>query len=179
MTRLLVELAVVAAAYLAGLPALTLVHELGHAIAAVALVGGRATVVQGPAPARLQLSVWRLDLRLHGPVGPYRVWVGWAFWGPHPQRWRHAIATAAGPAASAASALLCGFGTIATGGAAHLFLLVLTFAALSQTLSSGMPCRYGRRFGEFGGEASDGLRIRRLIEGRPEPAPLARTARPA
>jgi len=173
MERILLDALVFAAAFLGGLPVLTLLHELGHAVTAAALVGGRATVVQGPAPARLQVSVWRLDLRVHGPVGPHRVWVGWALWGPHPDRRRHALATAAGPAVSALSSGLCAFGLAETDGLAQLFLLVLALAAAFQTLSSGLPVRYGRRFGSFAGEASDGLRVRRLLEGRPEPAPLA------
>jgi hypothetical protein len=175
MTRVLLDATVLAAAFLAGLPVLTLVHELGHALAAAALVGGRVTVVQGPAPARIHVTLWRLDLRLHGPVAPHRTWVGWALWGPHPQRWRHGVATAAGPAASALSSAFCAAGAFGTAGAARLFLVVLALAAACQALTSGVPVRYGRRFGSFGGEASDGLRIRRLIEGRPEPMPSART----
>lgn len=165
-------LAACAAVVLAGMPALTFVHELGHALAAAVVVGGRATLVQGPAPARLRLSVWRLDLRLHGPVPPHRVMVGWALWGPHPQAWRHAVATAAGPAASALSAGACLLGVAETGGFVHLSLLLLLPAATLQTLSSALPVRYGRWFGSYAGEASDGLRIRRLLQGAPEPAPL-------
>jgi hypothetical protein len=172
MVHIGVDLLVFSAAFLVGLPLLTLVHELAHAITAAALVGGRATVVQGPGPARLQLSVWRLDLRLHGFVKPHQVWVGWALWGAHPQRWRHALATLAGPASSAACALACGRGVFASTGPLQLVLVVLAAAAAMQTLSSGVPVRYGSRFGTFAGEASDGLRIRRLLEGRPEPKPL-------
>lgn len=165
-TSVLVVLAVVA-----GIPALTLVHELGHAVAAALAVGGRVTVVQGPAPARLRVRVWRLDLRLRGPVAPHRVMVGWAVWGPHPAAWRHAVATAAGPAASALSTAACAFGALETRGLLHLFLVFVGLAAALQTLSSGLPVRYGRWFGSYAGEASDGLRLRRILAGRPEPAP--------
>jgi hypothetical protein len=162
---------VVLAALLVGLPVLTLAHELGHGVAAAVLVGGRVTVVQGPAPSRLRIAVWRLDLRLRGPVGPHRVWVGWALWGPHPALWRHALATAAGPVSSALSSAACLYAGFELHGALRLFFLLLALAAACQLLSSGVPVRYGRYFGAFAGEASDGLRVRRLIEGRPEPAP--------
>lgn len=158
-------------ALLVGMPLLTLVHELGHGLAAALAVGGRVTIVQGPAPARLRLRVWRLDLRLRGLVGPHRVMVGWALWGPHPSPRRHAIAIAAGPAASAVSALACGTGAFLVEGAARLLLVLLGLAATLQTLSTSVPCRYGRWFGSYAGEASDGLRIARALRGRPEPAP--------
>jgi hypothetical protein len=171
MTHTLLQFAALAVGLMVVIPALTLVHELGHAIAAALLVGGRVRVIQGPPPARLAFSVWRLDLRLRGPVGPHQVWVGWAAWGPHPDRRRHAIATLAGPLASALSAVACAFGAFHTGGFVGILLALVALAATAQTLSSGLPMRYGRRFGSFAGEASDGLRIRRLIEGRPEPVP--------
>lgn len=154
-----------------GMPLLTLVHELGHGIAAALAVGGRVTIVQGPAPARLRVQVWRLDLRLRGPVGPHRLMVGWALWGPHPDQRRHALAIAAGPFASAASAGLLGWGAAATHGGLRLGFLLLALEAAFQTLSTSVPCRYGRWFGSYAGEASDGLRIARALRGRPEPAP--------
>jgi hypothetical protein len=156
---------------LVGMPLVTLLHELGHAVAAALAVGGRVTVVQGPGPARLTASVWRLDLRLHGPTAPHQVMVGWAMWGPHPARWRHAIAMAAGPVVSGLCAIGC---LLAAGVAPSLWrtsLELLTAASVLQTLSSGLPVRYGRWFGSYAGEASDGLRIRRLLQGRPEPRP--------
>lgn len=172
MTHNLLTIAVTLAALMVGLPVLTLLHELAHAVAAALAVGGRVTVIQGPAPSRLRFSVWRLDFRLRGPVGPHQVWVGWAVWGGHPDRRRHAIATAAGPAGSLVYALLCAFGASRVDGFAQLFLMLLTLASAGQMLSSGLPVRYGRHFGQFGGQASDGLRIRRLIQGKPEPVPV-------
>jgi hypothetical protein len=55
----------------------------------------------------------------------------------------------------------------------RLLLVLLATASTLQALSSGLPVRYGRRFGSFAGEASDGLRVRRLLEDRPEPTPAA------
>lgn len=158
---------------LVGMPLVTLLHELGHAVAAALAVRGRVTVVQGPAPARLRFSVWRLDLRLHGPVGPHQGMVGWAMWGPHQSRWRHAVAYAAGPLVSGACAVGClvGAGDVPRLGATSLELLAAL--ATLQALSSGLPVRYGRWFGAYAGEASDGLRFRRLLQGRPEPSPRA------
>lgn len=158
---------------LVGMPVVTLLHELGHAVAAALAVGGRVTVVQGPAPARLTVSVWRLDLRLHGPIGPHQGMIGWAMWGPHRARWRHAIAMAAGPFVSG----LCAGGCLLAAPDVSPFwgtaLDLLAFASTLQMLSSGLPLRYGRWCGSYAGEASDGLRIRRLLQGTPEPRPLA------
>lgn len=156
---------------LVGMPLVTLLHELGHAVAAALAVRGRVTVVQGPAPARLRFSVWRLDFRLHGPIAPHQGMVGWAMWGAHRARWRHAVAYAAGPLASGACAAGCllGAGDVPPLWATALELLAVLSAL--QMLSSGLPLRYGRWFGSYAGEASDGLRFRRLLQGRPEPRP--------
>ena len=166
---LLVGLALVA--LLVGAPLLTLLHELGHALTAATLMGGRAMIVQGPPPPRVIVSVWRLDLVLHGPVGPHHGWVGWAIWSGHRDRWRHVLALAAGPAASAVCAGACAAGVVLTSGWARVFLLYLVFSAGLQSLSTGLPVRYGRFFGAYAGEASDALRILRILQGRPEPAP--------
>ncbi|HET8527534.1 MAG TPA: hypothetical protein VFL60_01390 [Gaiellaceae bacterium] len=171
---MLLEISGVSAlALLVGMPLLTLVHELGHGLVAAVAVGGRVTIVQGPAPARLRVRVWRLDLRLRGPVAPHRVMVGWAFWGPHSDPRRHALANAAGPLTSALSAAACGAGAYLTGGLGQLLLLLLGLAATLQTLSTSVPCRYGRWFGSYAGEASDGLRIARALRGRRGPAATA------
>lgn len=168
----LLEPAVVASlALVVGVPLLTLVHELGHAIAAAVLVGGRVTVVQGSPPFRVSFSIWRLDIRLRGPVAPHRGMVGWALWGSHPSPRRQALATIAGPLTSLGSTFACLGGAAETGSAPRLLLVYLALASALQTLSSGLPLRYGRWFGQFGGEASDGLRTRRLLQGRPEPPP--------
>jgi hypothetical protein len=162
-----------AAVYLVGLPLLTLVHEVGHAATAALLIGGRVTVVQGPAPPRFQLSIGQFDLRLRGIVAPHRVWVGWAFWEPHGNRRRHALATAAGPLASAACAAACAYGGLHTTGLLAELLWLLALGAGSQLLSTGLPVRYGRFFGSYAGEASDALRVRRILAGKPEPDPVA------
>jgi hypothetical protein len=164
-------LVVLLAVTLVGMPVVTLLHELGHAVAAAIAVGGRVTVFQGPAPARLTVSIWRLDLRLHGPIAPHQGMIGWAMWGPHQARWRHAVAMAAGPLVSglcAAGCLLLAPHVPSLPGSA---LELLAGASTLQTISSGLPLRYGRWFGRYAGEASDGLRIRRLLQGRPEPRP--------
>ena len=156
---------------LVGMPLVTLLHELGHAVAAALAVGGRVTVVQGPPRARLTFSVWRLDLRLHGPTAPHQGMVGWAMWGPHPARWRHALAMAAGPLVSGLCAASCLLGAEHAGSLWRTALELLAAASVLQTLSSALPVRYGRWFGQYAGQASDGLRIRRLLQGSPEPRP--------
>lgn len=168
---MIVFVGTVALALLVGMPLLTLVHELGHGITAALLVGGRVTIVQGPAPARLRLQVWRLDVRLRGPVAPHRVMVGWAVWGPHPDARRHAVAILAGPLASALSAAGCVAGAVLVGGTPQLLLILLALEAGFQTATTALPVRYGRWFGAYAGEASDGLRVARALRGHPEPAP--------
>jgi hypothetical protein len=162
---------IVSIALLVGMPVLTLVHELGHGIAAALAVGGRVTIVQGPAPARVHVRVWRLDVRLRGLVAPHRVMIGWALWGPHPDPRRHALAIAAGPLTSAGCAGLLVWGAHAAHGGLRLGLVLLALEAAFQTLSTSVPCRYGRWFGAYAGEASDGLRVARALRGRPEPTP--------
>lgn len=159
------------AVLLVGMPVVTLLHELGHAVAAALVVGGRVTVVQGPAPARLRVSVWRLDLRLHGPIAPHQGMIGWAIWGPHRARWRHAIAIAAGPLVSGGCAAACLVAAPDVPSLWRTALDVLAFASTLQMLSSGLPLRYGRWFGCYAGKPSDGLRLRRLLQGAPEPRP--------
>lgn len=171
MANLLQMLLVLLAVTLVGMPVVTLLHELGHAVAAALAVGGRVTVVQGPAPARLTVSIWRLDLRLHGPIAPHQGMTGWAMWGPHQARWRHAVAMAAGPLVSGLCAAGCLFGAGNVPPLWRSALDLLAGASTLQMLSSGLPLRYGRWCGEYAGQASDGLRIRRLLQGSPEPRP--------
>jgi hypothetical protein len=163
-------LIVVLGVLVVGVPLVTFLHELGHAVVAALAVGGRVTIVQGPAPARLSFSFWRIDVRLHGPVRPHQGMVGWAVWGPHPDARRHAVAMAAGPVVSGLCAGGCLLGSYELSGQ-RLLLGLLASSSTLQTLSSGLPVRYGRWFGTFAGEASDGLRIRRLLRGTPEPRP--------
>jgi hypothetical protein len=169
------ELLTLFAAVFVGWPLLTIVHELAHGIVARLLIGGRVVVVQGPGRPRLRLVVRGLDVRLQGLVLPQRAFVGWARWGAHRDTWRHIAATAAGPVASAACVLLALASAVRFGGDARLFLDVVVPAAVLQTASTSLPVRYGRAFGTYAGQASDALRIRRLLEGEPEslPAPIA------
>ncbi len=171
MASLLHLVVVLLAVGLVGMPLVTLLHELGHAVAAALAVGGRVTVVQGPAPSRLTVSIWRLDLRLHGPIAPHRGMIGWALWGPHPARWRHALAMVAGPLVSGLCAAGCLLGAGDVPALWRSALDLLAVASTLQMLSSGLPLRYGRWFGSYAGQASDGLRIRRLLQGSAEPRP--------
>lgn len=172
-------------AVLVGVPLLTLVHELGHALVAAAVIGGPVAVLQGPEPRRLVFSVWRLELRLHGLGSPLRAWVGWARWPSHPSRVRHALALAGGPAASLVASAGLVFGAAQVHGSPRAALLLLAADAGLQALSSSVPVRYPAFSGAYAGAASDGLKIRRLLSGttespltaaagpRPDPAPHA------
>lgn len=153
----------VAVALLAGVPLLTLLHELGHAVVAAVAVGGRVTVLQGPEPRPFELPLWRIDLRLHGPVAPHQAWIGWARWSPASSPPRHALALAGGPAVSALASGLCLFGAGRVDGAARWILLALALDASAQFLSSSLPVRYPAFAGAYAAHASDGLMIRRLL----------------
>jgi hypothetical protein len=72
-----VELAVaIVVVWSAGLPVLTLLHKLGHAVAALALTRSPVHVRVGAEPPLLRLAVGRLTLALH----PWRGWIGFASW---------------------------------------------------------------------------------------------------
>lgn len=176
-----IEIAIVVLALLVGIPLLTFVHELGHAVAAIAAIGGRVTVVQGPEPFRYRPSVGRFDLRLHGMTAPHRAWVGWARWERDASPRRHAVALAGGPLASLLAAIGCAVGSLTTYGPAHWIFFALAVDAAAQLTSSALPVRYPSFSGEYAGVASDGLKIRHLLSGAalppPDPAQPAPTAR--
>lgn len=164
-----IDVAVLALVLLVGIPFLTFVHELGHALVAAAAVGGRVTVLQGPDPVRAELSVWRLDLRLHGLPAPHKAWVGWAHWRTDAPPLRDALALAGGPFASFLSAAACAGGAYATTGIARWALVALALDAAAQLTSTSLPVRYPAFSGAYAGAASDGYLIRQLLNGE---APL-------
>lgn len=157
---------------LVGVPLLTFVHELGHALVAVFAVGGRVTVIQGPDPARARFSVGRLDFRMHGLPLPHQTWIGWAHWDESARPRRQALALAGGPAASLLSAAACFTGALASGGTARFILFVLAGDAAAQLTSTSLPVRYPAFSGQYAGHASDGFQVRQLLTvGVPHPDP--------
>jgi hypothetical protein len=152
-------------------PLLTLIHEFGHALVAAVLIGGSVVVVQGPSPPRVRFSLVRLDVRLRGPSSVRGSTVGWTVWGPHPDTWRHVAATAAGPLTSLVCLAAAVEGAAALHGAPSQFLRLVMVAEAVSVVFTVLPVRYGRLFGAYAGHASDGLRIRQLLRGTPEPAP--------
>jgi hypothetical protein len=155
-----------AAVVVVGIPLLTVVHELGHALTAAAVVGGRPVVLQGPEPRRFELSLWRVDLRLHGLVLPHRAWIGWAMWQPQASRRRHAVALAGGPAASALAAGICLYAAAAARGYVAAAFTILAVDATGQFLSSAVPVRYPSFAGAYANFGSDGWKIWNLVRGR-------------
>lgn len=163
---------------LVGVPFLTFVHELGHALVAAFAIGGRVTVVQGPEPARARVSLGRLDFRLHGLPLPHQTWIGWAHWDETAPPRRQALALAGGPVASLISAGACLAGALAAGGAARIILAALAFDATAQLTSTSLPVRYPAFSGQYAGHASDGFLIRQFLTGaapHPDPDPRAPT----
>lgn len=157
---------------LVGVPFLTFVHELGHALAAAFAVGGRITVVQGPDPVRARVSLGRLDFRLHGLPLPHQTWVGWAHWDENAPPRRQALALAGGPVASLLSAGACVAGALESGGTARVILAALAIDAAGQLTSTSLPVRYPAFSGQYAGHGSDGFMIRQLLTaGAPHPDP--------
>lgn len=162
----------IAVVLVVGIPFLTVVHELGHALVAVVAVGGRVTVVQGPEPVRARVSIGRLDLRLHGLPLPHQTWVGWAHWDESAPPRRQALALAGGPAASLLSAAGCFACALAMGGTGRVILFALAIDAACQLTSTSLPVRYPAFSGAYAGYASDGFQIRALLTGAaPHPDP--------
>jgi hypothetical protein len=146
-----------------GIPVVTLVHEIGHGVAAAFAVGGRVRIQQGPEPRRLRASVWRLDLELRGVVAPHRGWIGWALWSDAQSPRRAAVAFAGGPIASALCVLGCLAAATAATGVVHVLLLVLAIDSACQLVSTSLPVRYPSFAGTYAGHTSDGLAIKRLL----------------
>lgn len=157
---------------LVGIPFLTFVHELGHALVAAVAVGGRVTVIQGPDPVRARFSAGRIDFRLHGLPLPHQAWIGWARWDENASPRRHALALAGGPLASLLSAAALYGGALATGGVGRVALLALAVDATCQLTSTSVPVRYPAFSGQYAGHGSDAYLIRQYLTGAaPDPNP--------
>jgi hypothetical protein len=161
-----VFLAIVVSAYVGG-PLLTLVHELGHAVAARVLTGGRVKIVVGREPASLHGRVGWLELRWRPALRPGDAFGGWfTISGPRcASRARTAAFVAAGPAASALSSILLAIATAQTGGFLSRLLEGCTVIALAGVLVTAVPWRYPRFFGFAAGWPSDGLRVVEALKG--------------
>jgi hypothetical protein len=147
---------------------LVILHELGHAMAALLLTSGRVAVGVGGNRDQLVLTAGRLDLALSPAIAPggecvvddgrLRV--------PKAEAW----VAAAGPVASLCLAIVLSLAALGDGG---LVLATGAWVAWLQTLLTGLPLRYGAGVGP--GE-SDGRAVWRVLTGGP-PGGLAREER--
>jgi hypothetical protein len=133
---------------------LMLVHELGHALAALAVTDGEVRIGMRSTPSGLMVGECTYE-----PAGLR-----------HPRA--EALIAAAGPLVSLLSALVLAFGSLKSGAgtpeggvAAHV-LMVGAVTAFLQFVVSALPVRYGAGLG--GGAAdSDGRAVWRILTGAP------------
>ena len=131
------------------------------------LTPGRATVVYGGDPPLLCFGLGRLVFRVR-PLAILRS----PFYGyvdydeEHVSRLRNILIVAAGPAVSLlTAAALAGVASLADGFGARLAWVGFWVATI-QLLLTAAPIRYGRFFGPYAGDESDGLGILRLVRGQ-------------
>lgn len=150
--------------WLVTVPALTLVHELGHALAGMMTTRGWVTAAIGTGgdPRTMGLGRLRIQLRpFSGIVGSchreYRSGSGSG----------EALFYGAGPLLSLVSAAILGYlGTSATGNSTLAQLFVSgSYGALMQLIVTAIPVRYPSWMGAYAGDLSDGAMILRCIRG--------------
>jgi hypothetical protein len=170
-------------AWLVGIPLLTLLHELGHALTALALSHQPIHVFLGTTPRQIRqrgreekpifcLGKLAFSLSLVGlPFG-----VGWARW-PANLSWRRSVLTLlAGPVTTLLCLVVVSLTTLVLRPAAHpsaiqsgaydFFLWLLLLAGL-QFLACALPVQYPAFWvGALAGLSSDGDKIRRLLKQR-------------
>jgi hypothetical protein len=147
---------------------LVILHELGHAVAALLLTGGRVTVGVGDRREQLVLAAGRLELSLSPALAPGGECVidPSALKVPKAEAW----IAAAGPLTSLAAGVVLLAAALDGGG---IVLATGAGAAWLQTVLTAVPVRYGAGIGP--GE-SDGRAIWRILTGAP-PGGLAREER--
>ena len=156
-------LALVFGIFVAG-PALTLLHELGHGVAAVLLTSGRVTVAQGHDPPLLRFGLGRLDVRLRPVTGPRFAFYGYYEYGEDGSSRRRSIAIiAAGPVVSLLAAAGASAIAVPVTGIGAWLAWVVVVMAMNQFLVTAIPMRYGRLFGPYAGWESDGLAVLQLL----------------
>ena len=144
-------------------PVLTFLHELAHAVATLVGTRATATVRLGREPPLARFRLGRLTFALR----PWPGHVGFAS-GDSPDelsRARLVVSALAGPLASAVCA------TVLFGLAAGLenpwqpFAYAAAYFAMFQFAITIVPFTYPRRWKNYGGRPSDGLRALRIVQG--------------
>lgn len=154
--------------YIGG-PVVTTLHEFGHAAAALMLTKGDVRVWIGSGQKGPRWRLGRLYLSLTyqpGFTGFYRC-------AHAPSRAARATIQGAGPLTSfIIAAAVLGAGEL-TGATGHWLgesvVIVFAYAAIGQFLATATPWRYPRGWGEYAGQASDGLRFLHTLRSHDTP----------
>lgn len=174
-----------AATLLVGAAPLALVHELGHAFAAVLRVPGKVIVRLGGDNPTATFDLGRITVRFHPIVRPWR-FDAVCMWSDEATRGDTFLIALAGPAASIAAALaaVAAAQSVFTSGTAHQ---VLTYVAL-EGLVAGVLCLVPMTLTDSRGVRmrTDGSLAIRAIRSRPvyvprqwiHPTPVPRGAKP-
>ena len=146
---------------------LTLLHELGHALPALAVSHEPVAVRVGWQPNRT-VSLGRLKLHFRLLNRPKWGWFGYfeVKW-ECLERWQAVAVTAGGPVVSVLvlAALLTGTALIRW--PAVILIWTTALAVAWQVLVTAIPMRYPGWFGPYAGWTSDGYRIVRLLRATP------------
>lgn len=160
----------IALVLVATVPLVTLVHELGHGWAAMALTTGPVGVDVGSQRGATTVSAGRLTVSVSftGLGGICR------FDASRLSRRRAVAVVLAGPAANVVLAAVLTFAALAVSGVGHWLLLDLAAISALQFLGNLIP---GHALGGLNhGRANDGLRAWSLVRRRPIPPPKPRAS---
>ncbi len=151
------------------IPLITLLHELGHAAAALLLSDEPVTVVLGDYRQR-ETSPRKLDAqagRLRYVLQPLSSFTGFYIWSHDNTSHRNQIlVNLAGPVVLLLLALLLWYlDTSLTIEALSPLLYWSGIMVFWQFILTILPIRYPRWMGAYSGYASDGLRVYRLLRG--------------
>lgn len=159
------------------LPCLTLIHELGHAAAALLLTRNEITVFLGTAPtinadSRFRFS-WQWG-RLRFVTQPFRGFFGFCRHGKSDARWKSMVISGAGPLASLTTAALIWFLDTTLEPDLGVFDYAPQWAGMFAFISflvTALPMRYPSWWGAYKGMDSDGMRIYRVLTTTAPPPP--------
>lgn len=150
-------------------PCLTLLHELGHASAALLLTDSDVTVILGAGSAIRADAAYRLAWkwgRLQFVLHPFSTFFGFCRWGKSDSWWKTILICGAGPLFSLAAAALIWLLDTAVQPELGVFDNLPQWAggyAFIVFLLTALPLRYPSWWGAYKGRDSDGMRIYRLL----------------
>lgn len=120
---------------------LTVLHELGHAAAALALTPGRVGVAMGRQPSLAACSVGRMTVACHPVMLPWRLHAGCVHDPASPAR--EAAIALAGPASSLLSCIVAASALVRVeSGLVYDALFVMTYVALFTAVGNLVPLTF-------------------------------------